>query len=206
MDGLQLTQQLRNKLKHTGQVVLMLSSLEKELFRHEAEKLGIKHFLSKPVKLYEVYALMAAMFNTSQLPEKENPIIPTIEKIADAVNIMVVEDEPINMMLITEVLNKMGFEVIKASNGKQALEILPGHEPQLIFMDVNMPEMDGYDTVRKIRQMAEPYKTLPVIALTADAMQGDKEKCIEAGMNDYISKPFRLDEIEEILKKHMLLV
>jgi CheY-like chemotaxis protein len=110
------------------------------------------------------------------------------------------------MMLITEVLHKMGFEVISAGNGKQALEILPRHEPELIFMDVNMPEMDGYTATRHIRTMEEPYRSIPVIALTADAMQGDKEKCIEAGMTDYISKPFRLEEIEAILKKRMLLV
>jgi CheY-like chemotaxis protein len=73
-------------------------------------------------------------------------------------------------------------------------------------MDVNMPEMDGYTTTRLIRELPEPYSLTPIIALTADAMQGDKEKCIEAGMNDYISKPFKLEEIEAVLKKRMLLV
>jgi CheY-like chemotaxis protein len=110
------------------------------------------------------------------------------------------------MLLITEVLGKMGFAVIKATNGKQALELLQQQDPQLIFMDVNMPEMDGFTTTRLIRQLPEPYSLIPVIALTADAMQGDKEKCIEAGMNDYISKPFKLEEIESVLKKRMLLV
>jgi CheY-like chemotaxis protein len=121
---------------------------------------------------------------------------------------MVVEDEPINMMLITEVLHKMGFEVLKANNGKHALELLKvkGNDPILIFMDVNMPEMDGFDTTRLIRQMPEPNKSIPIIALTADAMKEDREKCIEAGMNDYISKPFRIEEIEAVLKNRMLLI
>jgi CheY-like chemotaxis protein len=66
--------------------------------------------------------------------------------------------------------------------------------------------MDGYTTTRLIRELPEPYNLTPIIALTADAMQGDKEKCIEAGMNDYISKPFKLEEIEAVLKKRMLLV
>mgnify|MGYP001314959745 FL=1 len=206
MDGMQLVQELRTTMTITQPVILMLSSLEKELVRNEAEKLGVHSFLSKPIKLYELYALLTAMYNNGRKEEAMNPAIPTIEKIANAVSIMVVEDEPINMMLISEVLNKMGFEVIKASNGRQALHILPRFLPELIFMDVNMPEMDGYTTTQYIRQMPEPYKSIPVIALTADAMQGDKEKCIEAGMNDYISKPFRLEEIEEILKKRMLLV
>jgi CheY-like chemotaxis protein len=119
---------------------------------------------------------------------------------------MVVEDDPINMMLISEVLRKMGFKVIKAINGKQALEILPKYEPVLIFMDVNMPEMDGFTTTRFIRQLAEPHCSIPIIALTADAMQGDREKCIEAGMNDYVTKPFRIEEIEAVLKNRTLLV
>ena len=73
-------------------------------------------------------------------------------------------------------------------------------------MDVNMPEMDGYMTTRLIRQLPEPHCNIPIIALTADAMKGDKEKCLEAGMNDYISKPFKLEEIENALKRYMLLV
>ena len=99
----------------------------------------------------------------------------------------------------------MGFEVIKAYNGKEALEILPQHDPILIFMDVNMPEMDGFATTRLIRELDGHYGKLPIIALTADAMQGDKEKCIEAGMTDYISKPFRLEEIEAVLKTRTMI-
>jgi CheY-like chemotaxis protein len=185
---------------------LMLSSLEKNLFQHEAERLGIHSLLTKPVKMYELYAQLSALFNTGHSHEKVNIPTPTIQKIADAAPIMVVEDDPINMMLISEVLRKMGFEVIKADNGKQALEIITHHEPVLIFMDVNMPEMDGFTTTRFIRQLPAPHGNIPIIALTADAMQGDKEKCIAAGMNSYISKPFRLEEIEAVLKNRMLLV
>ncbi|HEX6428923.1 MAG TPA: response regulator [Niastella sp.] len=207
MDGIQLVQEIRKSLKgYEKAIILMLSSIEKNMFQRQAEKLGIHSFLSKPVKLYELYAMLSAMFTTGQQQPEKISAIPTIEKIADAATIMVVEDEPINMMLITEVLGKMGFAVIRATNGKQALELLQQQDPQLIFMDVNMPEMDGFTTTRLIRELPEPYSLIPVIALTADAMQGDKEKCIEAGMNDYISKPFKLEEIEAVLKKRMLLV
>jgi len=117
-----------------------------------------------------------------------------------------VDDEPINMLLISEVMKRMGFDVIQMSNGKEALEALPHYEPQLIFMDVNMPEIDGYTTTRLIRKLQEPHCSIPIIALTADAMKGDREKCLEAGMNNYISKPFKLEEIEAVLKSYMLLV
>ena len=207
MDGMQLVQEIRKQKKGVAQtVILMLSSIEKNMFQRQGEKLGIHSFLSKPVKLYELYAMLSAMFTTGKQQPEKVTTIPVIEKLTDAATIMVVEDEPINMMLITEVLGRMGFSVIKATNGKQALEILQQQDPQLIFMDVNMPEMDGFTTTRLIRQLPEPYSLIPVIALTADAMQGDKEKCIEAGMNDYISKPFKLEEIEAVLKKRMLLV
>jgi len=76
----------------------------------------------------------------------------------------------------------------------------------IIFMDVNMPEMDGYTTTRAIRKMPEPYRNIPIVALTADAMKGDREKCLDAGMNNYISKPFRLEEIDEVLRHYTLVV
>src|SRR6185295_18194330 len=101
----------------------MLSSIEKNMFQRQGEKLGIHSFLSKPVKMYELYAMLSAMFTTGKQQPEKVTLIPVIEKITDAATIMVVEDEPINMMLITEVLGKMGFTVIKATNGKQALEI-----------------------------------------------------------------------------------
>ncbi len=186
--------------------VLMLSIMEKSLYQHEAERSGIHHLLTKPIKLYELYSLLCAFAAGRTLHEEVSVQQPVIEKISDAATIMVVEDDPINMMLITEVLRKMGFEIIKANNGKQCLDILQNNDPVLIFMDVNMPEMDGFATTKKIRQLPEPHCHLPVIALTADAMQGDREKCLEAGMNDYVTKPFRIEEIEAVLKKRTLLV
>lgn len=187
-------------------VSLMLSSLEKNLYQNEAEKAGVTHLLTKPVKLYELYSLLCSLSAQPGAVNIQQQNTAVIEKFADAATIMVVEDDPINMMLISEVLRKMGFHIIKATNGKQALEILPKHDPVLIFMDVNMPEMDGFTTTRHIRQMPEPHCSLPVIALTADAMQGDRERCIEAGMNDYVTKPFRIEEIEAVLKNRTLIV
>jgi CheY-like chemotaxis protein len=184
----------------------MMHAIEKNLYQNEAEKSGVKFMLTQPIKFYELYSILCALSGNMQGQQNEPDNNPVIDKITDAATIMVVEDDPINMMLISEVLHRMGFEIIKAFNGKQALEILPHCDPVLIFMDVNMPEMDGYTTTRHIREMGDHYSQLPIIALTADAMKGDKEKCIEAGMDDYISKPFRLDEIEAVLKSKTLLV
>lgn len=204
MDGVEFTKEIRKKLFTSEQpVVLMLSALEKSLFQHEADNTGIYHILTKPVKLYELYGLLCLLFMKEKQVSKTLVAVPVIKKFAETSLVMVVEDDPINMMLITEVLRKMGFEILKAENGRKALEILPHHQPGLIFMDVNMPELDGFATTRLIRQMAEPHCNVPIIALTADAMQGDKERCIEAGMNSYVSKPFRLEEIESVLKNRI---
>ena len=164
----------------------------------------------KPVKMHELHAVLLSLFEMNGQNDSALLSLPAnpMEKISEPTSIMVADDDPINMLLISEVLRRMGFEVIQVSNGKEALERLPHCEPVMIFMDVNMPEMDGYTTTRHIRQMPEPYRcTLPtIIALTADAMKGDREKCLEAGMNKYISKPFRLEEIDGVLRDFTLMV
>ncbi len=114
--------------------------------------------------------------------------------------VMVVENDSDTMVLFCELLRSMGRSVLEASNGKEALEILGKTLPEMIFMDIHMPVMDGFDTTRYIRQMPDPYRSIPIIALVADAIKDDYEKCREAGMNDYISKPFRLAEIQEKLQ------
>jgi PAS domain S-box-containing protein len=201
MVGIGFMIEIRKQLPWIDQpVVLMLPALEKNLFQQEAKDAAIHHVLTKPVKLYELYGLLCSLFIEEKNVPKPLIPVPTIKKFGNSSLIMVVEDDPVNMMLISEVLRKMGFNILKAENGKKALEILPSHNPELIFMDVNMPELDGFATTRLIRQMPEPYSRIPIIALTADAMQGDKERCIDAGMNSYISKPFRLEEIESALK------
>jgi CheY-like chemotaxis protein len=100
----------------------------------------------------------------------------------------------------------MGFDIIQMQNGKEVIESLPHYDPVLIFMDVNMPEMNGYTTTRIIRNMQTSQSKIPIIALTADAMKGDRERCLDAGMNNYISKPFKLEEIEAVLKEYVLMV
>jgi signal transduction histidine kinase/CheY-like chemotaxis protein len=206
-DGIDLIKQIKRKSERTGpSTILMLSALEKSMYQLEADRAGINKFLSKPVKMHELHSTLLSLFEKTLQSEVLHPSLPVVEKISQAVSIMVVDDEPINMLLISEVMKRMGFDVIQMSNGKDALEALPHYEPQLIFMDVNMPEIDGYTTTRLIRQLPEPHCSIPIIALTADAMKGDREKCLEAGMNNYISKPFKLEEIEAVLKSYMLLV
>jgi PAS domain S-box-containing protein len=207
MDGISLVKEIKESIPGVSQpFILMLSSLEKNLYQHEADKTGINKFISKPVKLHELNSTLLSLFEKNMQNDSLHPSFGSIEKITQAASIMVVDDDPINMMLISEVLKRMGFEVIQMQNGKEVIKALPHYDPVLIFMDVNMPEMDGYTTTRIIRKMQTSQSRIPIIALTADAMKGDKERCLDSGMNNYVSKPFKLEEIEVVLREYVLLV
>jgi CheY-like chemotaxis protein len=208
MDGIALVKEIKKTFpREELAFMLMLSSPEKNIYQSEAVKAGINKFLSKPVKMHELHATLLSLFEKNMQNDSLHPSLPgNVEKITEPTTVMVADDDPINMLLISEVLRRMGFEVIQVSNGREALDRLPHCEPVIIFMDVNMPEMDGYTTTRAIRKMAEPYCNIPIVALTADAMKGDREKCLDAGMNKYISKPFRLEEIDEVLRNYTLVV
>jgi signal transduction histidine kinase/CheY-like chemotaxis protein/streptogramin lyase len=205
MDGVTLVGKIKELLKGRHQpFILMLSSLDKEMCMEDAEKLGIDMFLSKPVKLQELNAMLQAVFGSAEGGRTSIQAKPEIHKLTENASILVAEDEPVNMLLISEVLGKMGFRVIKASNGKQVLDLLAAdHHPAVILMDVNMPEMDGLEATQIIRSLPQPQRNIPIVALTAGAMSEDRERCLGAGMNSFISKPFRLEEIEGVLRKYV---
>jgi signal transduction histidine kinase/DNA-binding response OmpR family regulator len=204
MDGITLVREIKKMLRgHTEPIILMFSSLEKTLYQQEAEEIGIDKFLNKPVKLQDLERLLSTIFRKTFGSGKSQDKAPEIERLLGTARILVVEDDPLNMLLISEVLRKMGVEVIKATNGQEALKILSYENPSLIFMDVNMPVMDGFTATRLIRRLPWPNNDVPIIALTADAMQEDRDRCLKEGMNDYVSKPFRLEEITFILKRYL---
>jgi signal transduction histidine kinase/DNA-binding response OmpR family regulator len=204
MDGVTLVRQIKQLLfDQSDPFILMLSSLDRSQHRLQANEAGIDHFLAKPVKLRELGALIGAIFHQPAGGPPAPAVLKTLERFSPGTRVLVVEDEPVNMMLISEVLRNMGIEVLRAADGKEALAQLSASAPAMIFMDINMPEMDGYTATKLIRQLPFPICKLPVIALTADATRDDKEKCLLAGMDNFISKPFRIEEISLMLKKYL---
>ncbi len=113
---------------------------------------------------------------------------------------LVVDDDARNIFALTTVLENHEMQVLSATNGRQAIEIIKS-EPDLsvVLMDIMMPEMDGYETLREIRKLPE-FRALPILALTAKAMKGDREKCLEAGASDYIAKPVNTDQLVSLLR------
>lgn len=121
----------------------------------------------------------------------------------DKGNILYVEDNPDNRSLVRRVLNSEGYSVIEAINAKQALEKLEGGEIDLILMDINMPDMDGYILTSKIKAI-EKFSTIPIIAVTANVMRGDREKSLQAGCNGYIQKPIDVDTLAQQIERFMI--
>lgn len=117
--------------------------------------------------------------------------------------ILVAEDYFVNQEVTQDILELMDFSVDIAENGKEALEKYESGTYDAILMDIQMPEMDGFQATAEIRKKEGNSKHTPIIALTANALSGDREKCLEAGMDDYISKPIEAVKLEEILKKYI---
>lgn len=117
--------------------------------------------------------------------------------------VLVAEDYFINQEVTQDILELMDITVEIAENGKDALQKHFATPFDLILMDIQMPELDGYDATKQIRAKEGTQRHTPIIALTANALTGDREKCLQAGMDDYITKPIEADKLEAILKKHL---
>jgi len=139
----------------------------------------------------------------SNLPESKQLIITGLYDKESAFHhkkILLVDDDMRNIFALSKILNERGMEVLKAENGKIALEMLDAHKDiDMVLMDIMMPEMDGYEAMRGIRSQME-FNSLPVIALTAKAMKDDKQKCIDAGANDYITKPIDVVRLLSLMR------
>jgi len=187
--------------------VLMLISGEPREDRRRGEKLGISAYLVKPVRAAE---LLKAILQTlpadrqatsGLLPEKTSP--PEIPNGPRALHILLAEDNAVNRMLAVRFLEKAGHAVEVAENGSRALAMIQSHRFDLVLMDVQMPEMDGFEATAAIRNCElHTHAHIPIIAMTAHAMKGDRERCLQAGMDGYISKPINRNDLLAIIAEH----
>jgi two-component system sensor histidine kinase/response regulator len=173
---------------------------------------GFDGFLSKPIYRDKLYQMMIRLMGKPHATEpdtevKETKIITQyslLEDIKHSVSILLAEDNPVNQKLAKIMLTKAGYRVTVANNGREALEIYTAapNNFDCILMDIQMPQMDGLEATKSIRKKG--FETVPIIAITAHAMKGDKEKCLKAGMNDYITKPIKREIVFEVLGKWVL--
>ncbi|TRX29383.1 response regulator [Flavobacterium franklandianum] len=180
----------------------------KELTKEENNELQkyAESIIIKGVKSEERLLDETALFlhrTISNLPESKQMIINNLydkEAVFHSKKILLVDDDMRNVFALSKILKERGMEIIKAENGKNALEMLDKHaDIHMALMDIMMPEMDGYEAIKRIRLQIK-HKNLPVIALTAKAMNDDKQKCIEAGANDYIAKPVDVERLLSLMR------
>ncbi len=214
MDGIEMAARLKADPLLTETKLLLLSSTPYNKDRKQLRKKGFNGYLPKPVGGHDLIEALSIIFNPTlsdqqsfvtfdmlketeiDAPEKE-VAIPTFT----ATQILLVEDNATNQLVATAMLEKMNCLVTPAGNGKEAVKLVKQRQFDLIFMDCNMPEMDGFEATRIIRGLEQQEKThrTPIVALTAYAMKGDDKRCFKAGMDDYICKPIVKRDLIRIL-------
>jgi CheY-like chemotaxis protein/signal transduction histidine kinase len=206
MSGFELIRELRNIKNHIIPPIIVytgkeLSIEENNELQKYSDNIIIKGVKSEDRLLDETALFLHRMI--SNLPESKQLIINNLydkETVFHGKKILVTDDDSRNIFALTKILKERGMEVLKAENGKIALDMLDtNHDIDLVLMDIMMPEMDGYEAIRRIRSEVV-FKSLPVIALTAKAMKDDKQKCIDAGANDYITKPIDVDRLLSLMR------
>ncbi len=203
MDGFSLAERITQNPEFAGAKVVMLTSCGMRGDAARCREIGINAYLTKPVKQSRLLDVILTVLNST--PADQRPSRPitrhSLREDRQYFKVLVAEDSPVNQVLFTRILEKEGHSVAVADNGKKALAALEKERFDLILMDVQMPEMDGFEATRVIRSKEQTNGSrIPIIALTAHVMKGDRERCLEAGMDGYVSKPVDPVELFEIIK------
>lgn len=204
-DGLDLADELKN---HPEMLVLLLSSSDVGLPIDELRERGVHTTLRKPVRrreLHDVIRRALAPEEDTASPGDDNSAVATEARLPFA-HILLVEDNNINQMFVQQLLKRQGCTCDTANDGHKATEMVQQSRYDLVLMDCQMPEMDGFEATRRIREM-ESNGTLdghlPIVALTANALKGDRDECLDAGMDEYLSKPVQVCEVRSILERFL---
>lgn len=184
-------------------VLIMLTSLGQYGDIEKAHRAGIATYLAKPARQSQLYNAILDSLGGG-LQGKASPLPNTSSVRTDSTPILLAEDNPVNQQVCMAMLENLGYcRIDVVSNGREALEALRHTSYELVLLDCQMPELDGYETVRQMRKNESEGRRsrTPVIALTAHAMEGAMEECLAAGMDDYLSKPFTLHQIHGVLDR-----
>jgi signal transduction histidine kinase/CheY-like chemotaxis protein len=204
MDGFELCSKIREWNKTVG--IIVLTSVDSNKEKERFKSLQINEYGCKPVTGKNLAELIKNVIRIKEKKnineveiEKKNINKVEIKKKIGQINILLAEDEFTNQESTKMILEKMGYNISVADNGKEAVEMFKIYDYDLILMDIEMPKMNGREATQEIRK-TEKGKNIPIIAFTAYAFKAEKERCLEAGMNDYISKPYKLENLLELIK------
>lgn len=216
-NGLQLADWIKSSSVSLDATLFMITALSQVVTSSALAEKGFAGFFVKPFFPDQLKAALQILWDAKQ----SNKILPLVTRhmvtsflqantgdytvqpdMFIGKRILVTEDVKVNMLLITKILQKHGCEIFQAVNGREAVESISKNKYDLVFMDCQMPEMDGFEATKNIRKLeAEHRRHTVIVALTADAMVGDREKCLQAGMDDYLNKPLKQEQITAILCK-----
>lgn len=207
MDGLSLAVQIQSMSGYKKLPLVMLSSVGKLSSEEVGNRASFAAFLSKPIKQSQLYEVLVSVLASQPISMKfeKNDRKPLFDRQLGSefpLRILVVEDVAVNQKVAVLSLQRLGYRADVANNGIEALEAVRRQNYDLLFMDVQMPEMDGLEATRRICKMFDSVLRPWIIAMTAHAMEGDRHECLEAGMNDYISKPVRAEALMMALYRY----
>lgn len=206
MDGVELAKRIQEIKDYDDTRLVMFSSVVQRGDAKKMQKAGFSGYLTKPMQQADLMSVLEKVSGLSRADSNETFVTrhtPAKKKQYNA-KILIVDDVTTNQVVLQSLLSKFGIKVDKAKNGLEALAALRSAvNYDLVYMDCQMPEMDGYEATREIRNTnnININHSIPVVAMTANALQGDREKCLEAGMNDYISKPINAKALGESLER-----
>jgi CheY-like chemotaxis protein/HPt (histidine-containing phosphotransfer) domain-containing protein len=207
MDGFEVATRIQEHAELAGTTIMMLSSVGEGGDAQRCRALGVSGYLTKPIRQSVLLDAVLAVFarTVPQIKSASQPVLVTSEwtvEPARPLRVLVAEDNAINQVVITRMLQKRSHVVVMAANGREALDALARESFDVVLMDMQMPVMGGREATAAIRQGERSHGGhLPIIAVTASAMKGDREDCLAAGMDDYISKPIQFDDVIEKVER-----
>jgi PAS domain S-box-containing protein len=211
MDGFEMVEHIRERPGLSTVIIMMLTSAGRRGDAARCEQLGVAAYLLKPIRQSELREAIARVLGAQEsagpIPLVTRYSLRDMREPTAVLRVLLAEDNAVNQRLAVRMLEKRGHRVAVANNGREALAALEKDTFDLVLMDVQMPEMDGFEATALLRKKEQAQGNgthLPVIALTAHAMKGDRERCLEAGMDGYLSKPIRPQELDEILESRLV--
>ncbi len=218
--GIETAIQIRKNKRFRKTRILLLASICEQRTVIRSDEIGIDSYIFKPIKLTELYSHLADLNNERKvrtnysetaltriappIAEIEENIGVQIEEETNSIRILVAEDNLVNQKVISNQIAKLGYRVDIVDNGAEAVEIVQFNDYSLILMDCEMPVLDGIGATEKIRKLEPPEKRVPIIAVTAHALEGDRDRCLKAGMDDYLTKPTKQVELEKAINRWLL--
>jgi len=208
MDGATLSTEIRRRYDAESLPLVMLTSVSSSAraLREKHGDLGLAAFLNKPIKPSQLYDVLIGIFSNGNAVKPSaapqgRPASGVVRRLP--LRILVAEDNVINQKVALRMLDRLGYRADVAGNGAEAVAAIQRQQYDVVFMDVHMPEMDGFEATRKIRAIEGRLTHTNIIAMTANALQGDRERCLESGMDDYIAKPVRQSDLAAAIKRRL---